>query len=147
MGKHMNTLHDVMEAWHDLDVDGVLAHLHDEFVWNNSGGMRATIDGKDAMRAVLTEMAKKTANNRWRLFDYAEVGDTLWMEGVDEFTDTSDGTHLVIPYCGVLEFKDGKIAKWREYFNAYLQTTQRKTKSVTPEVEVMLDRPVVTRAS
>ena len=67
MGKHMNTLHDVMEAWHDLDVDGVLAHLHDEFVWNNSGGMRATIDGKDAMRAVLTEMAKKTANNRWQL--------------------------------------------------------------------------------
>ena len=82
--------------------------LHDSFVWNNSGGMLPVIEGKDAMRAALTKMAGKTRSNSWRLFDYAETGDTLWMEGVDEFTGT-DGSHLAVPYAGVLEFRDGQL--------------------------------------
>ena len=52
-----------------------------------------------------------------------------------------------VPYAGVLEFKDGKILKWREYFNAYVQTSQREKREVSPLVEAMLDRPVVKRAS
>lgn len=143
---HMDTLHDIMEAWHRLDIDGVMDRLHDDFVWNNSGGMMPTIDGKPAMRAALEKMASKLESNAWRLFDYAEVGDTLWMEGVDEFFG-KDGTRLAVPYAGVLEFKDGKILKWREYFNAYVQTSQREEKVVSPLVEAMLDRPIVKRAS
>lgn len=144
MGRHIDTLHDVIEAWHRLDIEGVLSHLHDDFVWNNSGGMMPTIEGKEAMRAALTRMAAKTKSNAWRLFDYAEVGDTVWMEGVDEFIQT-DGVRLAVPYAGVLEFKDGRILKWREYFNAYVQTSQREKKEVSPLVEAMLDRPVVRR--
>jgi len=124
----------------------VMEHLHEDFVWNNSGGMMPTIDGKPAMRAALEKMAVKLESNAWRLFDYAEAGDTLWMEGVDEFFG-KDGVRLAVPYAGVLEFKDGKILKWREYFNAYVQTTQREQKVVSPLVEAMLDRPVVKRAS
>lgn len=145
MTRHIDTLLDVIEAWHRLDVDAVMEHIHDDFVWNNSGGMLPTINGKDAMRAALTKMAGKTQSNNWRLFDYAEVGDTLWMEGVDEFVGT-DGVRLAVPYAGVLEFADGRIRRWREYFNAYVQTSQREKKTVSAEVEAMLDRPVVTRA-
>src|SRR5688572_2629160 len=123
MGKHTDTLHDVIEAWHRLDVEGVIKHLHKDFVWNNSGGMRPTIDGKDAMREALVGMAGKLDSNSWRLFDVAEIGDTVWMEGVDEFIG-KDGVRLAVPYAGVLEFKDGLILKWREYFNAYVQTSQ-----------------------
>ncbi|MGY6661589.1 MAG: nuclear transport factor 2 family protein [Glycocaulis sp.] len=146
MARHIDTLLDVIEAWHRLDVDAVMEHIHDDFIWNNSGGMLPVFEGKDAMRAALTKMAGKTQSNDWRLFDYAENGDTLWMEGVDEFTGT-DGSHLAVPYAGVLEFKDGRIHRWREYFNAYVQTSQREKKEISPEVRAMLDRPVVTRVS
>lgn len=98
--------------------------------------------GREAMRAVLESMKGRITNNRWRLFDVAQVGDTVWMEGVDEF-DTADGIRVAIPYCGILEYEDGLIRQWREYFDGRLQENQLAGQGVSAHVDAMLDRPTV----
>ncbi|MDM7955103.1 nuclear transport factor 2 family protein [Blastomonas sp.] len=142
MTDHIATLKRVIESWHRSDVEGVLACLHEDVIWNNSGGIRAPIMGREAMRAALESMKGRITNNRWRLFDFAQAGDTVWMEGVDEF-DSTDGIRVAIPYCGILEYEDGVIRHWREYFDGRLQEDQLAGKGVSPHVDAMLDRPTV----
>jgi limonene-1,2-epoxide hydrolase len=142
MADHIASLKRVIESWHRADADGVLAELHDDITWNNSGGLKPPIQGKAQMAATLGAMKGRLKNNRWRLFDVAQVGDTVWMEGVDEF-DTMDGTRVAIPYCGILNYEDGKIRHWREYFDGRLQEEQIAGKGVRPTVDAMLTRKAV----
>mgnify|MGYP000038248726 CR=1 FL=1 len=140
MAKHIDTLRALIEAWGRLDIEGVLVHLHDDITWNNSGGLRKPVQGKAAMRAALESMKGKIADSKWRLFDWAEVGDTVWMEGVDECI-RKDGIRVAVPYAGVLEFEGKVIRKWREYFEGRLQEKMLAGEGVSAEVEAMLDRP------
>ena len=133
----------MIDAWARQDLDEVMTYLHDEVEWNNSGGFRPVVKGKAAMRAALESMAETIAESRWRLFDYVEEGDRLWMEGADEFI-LKDGKRVAIPYMGMLEYEDGLIRYWREYYNGYLHTTQGKTGEVAPEAQAMLNRPAIT---
>jgi len=142
MTDHIATLRRVIESWHRADVEGVMACLHPDIIWNNSGGIRAPLRGADAMRKTLEGMKGRITNNRWRLFDVAQDGDKVWMEGVDEF-DTVDGVRVAIPYCGILDFKDGLIHHWREYFDGRLQENQLAGQGVSEHVEAMLARPAV----
>lgn len=140
MPGHIDTLRAVIAAWERLDVEGVLAHLHDEIIWNNSGGIRRPVEGKEAMRKALLAMKGNIAESRWRLFDWAEKGDVVWMEGVDEFL-RKDGILIVVPYAGVLEFEGPVIRRWREYFDGRLQEKMLAGEGVPATVEAMLDRP------
>jgi limonene-1,2-epoxide hydrolase len=38
------------------------------------------------------------------------------IEGREEYTDTRSGRRVGHPYMGILEFRDDKVAKWRDYF-------------------------------
>ena len=93
MAKHIDTLRSVIHAWRRLDIDGVLSHVHDDLIWNNSGGLNPPLIGKAAMRETLEEFASITKEGKWRLFAWAEVGDTVWMEGVEAVSYT----HLTLP--------------------------------------------------
>ena len=77
MAKHIDTLCAVINAWRRLDIDGVLSHVHDDLIWNNSGGLNPPLIGKAAMRETLEEFASITKEGKWRLFAWAEVGDTV----------------------------------------------------------------------
>ncbi len=52
----------------------------------------------------------------WRIDTWAESNGRLLMEGVEEATDTLAGKRIVHPYMGIIEVRDGRIARWREYF-------------------------------
>jgi limonene-1,2-epoxide hydrolase len=142
MTKHIDTLRSLISAWRNQDVEGVLVHVHDDITWNNSGGLRRPLQGKAEMRKALEGMAADIKEAKWRLFDWAEVGDTVWMEGADEFI-RNDGIRVVVPYAGVLEFQDGLILKWREYYQGQLIDQMLEGQGVPPEVDAMLDRPAV----
>lgn len=132
------TLLAVITAWRHQDVEGVLKHLTDDIVWQNSAGYNPPIVGKAAMRATLTTMAARIKTNHWRIFDHAESGDRLFMEGVDEFW-TKDGAHIAIPYAGSLHFRGPLIAKWTEYFDGRLSAEQTAKGGPTPHLAAMID--------
>lgn len=131
----------VIDAWHHQDIEGVLAHVTDDIVWRNSSGFAPAIRGKAAMRTALTSMAPIIKTNKWRIFDYAETGDRLFMEGVDEFW-LQGGQHVAIPYAGSLEFRGLLIREWREYFDGRLSAAGKAGEPVSAEVLEMIGRPV-----
>jgi limonene-1,2-epoxide hydrolase len=50
-----------------------------------------------------------------KLRHIVEVGDVVFHEGVETYT--RKGRKVALPYCGVFDFKDGKIIGWRDYFD------------------------------
>jgi limonene-1,2-epoxide hydrolase len=142
MKAHADTLRTMIAKWQELDVEGVLACIHDDITWNNSGGARAPVQGKAAMRKALEAMRDNIAETKWRLFACTEAGNTVWMEGVDEFL-RKDGKRVAIPYAGLLEFEDGLIRHWREYFDSKLIDRALSGDGVPPSVDAMLLRETV----
>jgi len=136
-------LEGIIAAWKKQDVEGVLAHVTDDIVWRNSSGYAPAIKGKAAMREALVKMKSmiKPGSNTWRIFDYAENADRLFMEGVDEF-DLTTGQHVAIPYAGSLQFRGQLVSEWREYFDGRISVDMKSGKPMTDEVREMLNRPV-----
>ncbi len=134
----------IIAAWKRQDVEGVLAQVTDDIVWRNSSGYAPAIRGKAAMRTALQNMKSVIApgSNNWRIFDYAESADRLFMEGVDEFTLTT-GQHVAIPYAGSLQFRGLLVSEWREYFDGRISADMKAGKPMTPEVREMISRPAV----
>jgi limonene-1,2-epoxide hydrolase len=63
-------------------------------------------------------ITKYWANNvgaTWVISRHAETDDCLLTEGREEYVN-ADGDKVVHPYMGIIEFKDGKITGWRDYF-------------------------------
>ncbi|MBU1376488.1 MAG: nuclear transport factor 2 family protein [Alphaproteobacteria bacterium] len=133
----------IIAAWKKQDVEGVLACVTDDIVWRNSSGYAPAIKGKAAMRTALNTMkaAIKPGSNTWRIFDYAESADRLFMEGVDEF-DLTTGQHVAIPYAGSLQFRGALVSEWREYFDGRISSDMKAGKPMSAEVTEMLDRPL-----
>lgn len=131
----------IIEAWRRQDVEGVLVHLTDDIVWHNSSGLNPAVRGKAAMRTVLQAMAKVIKTNTWRLFDYAENDDRIFVEGVDEFWLTT-GEHVAIPYAGVLQFRGALVSEWREYFDGRISAAMKAGQPISPELRALISRPV-----
>jgi len=82
------------------ELDSVLA-------LNNAAG--ATILPLDAGR--MRDFFREAA-----YFRVAEADGCLFIEGYEEYTDKRTGERIAHPYMGIMEFRDGKISKWRDYF-------------------------------
>lgn len=140
----MSRLYTVMQAiitaWRTQDVEGVLSHVTDDIVWQNSSGYAEPILGKAAMREALNVMGPKIKTSRWRIFDHIESGDRLFVEGVDEFW-TKDGAHIAIPYAGSMHFRGSLVHDWREFFDGRLSAEQRAL-GVTKHLETLIQQPV-----
>jgi limonene-1,2-epoxide hydrolase len=52
----------------------------------------------------------------WVIETHAETGNKLLVEGSERFFDTNTGREVNTPYMGIFEFRDGRIARWRDYF-------------------------------
>jgi limonene-1,2-epoxide hydrolase len=131
----------IIDAWRQQDVEGVLVHLTDDIVWHNSSGLNPAVRGKAAMRTTLQAMAKVIKTNKWRLFDYAENGDRIFVEGVDEFWLTT-GEHVAIPYAGVLQFRGALVSEWREYFDGRISAAMKAGQPISAELQALISRPV-----
>jgi limonene-1,2-epoxide hydrolase len=142
MNNHAESLRAMIAAWVRQDVDAVMGFLHDDITWHNSGGSRPPIEGKAAVRGAMETMRDNIVETRWRLFECAQVGDTVWMEGVDEFI-RKNGTRIAIPYAGLLQFEDGLIRHWREYYDSKLIDQAEAGDGVPASVDALLARPTV----
>jgi len=117
MADKIDVLKRVIAVWSERqDIDAVLDLMTDDVIWHYSAVTAPPAIGKAGARAFLEGFRDRVRNPRWRIFRYAECGDALFLEGADEF-DTPDGRTVVIPYMGILEFRDGLISGWRDYFD------------------------------
>lgn len=129
----------VIEDWRRKDIDAILARLHDDIVWHVAAAVAPPLRGKKATRAFLEKFAQEVAEVRWRLFHAAEVGDRLFVEGVDEFL-TSGGGRVAAPYAGVIEFRDNLIIGWRDYVDRSVIDAMRRGGEYPPQVVDLINR-------
>ena len=78
--------------------------------------IEATVNGKPAMKQMMEALAGQMNDVRWRIFQYAQNGDSVFLEGVDDFVNP-EGRRVVLPYAGVLMFRGALISQWRDYFD------------------------------
>lgn len=96
------------------DMEAFLAFFDDDVEYHYHVGTRPLI-GRDWVRKF---MAKYWANNSaatWVIDRHAESDGRLFTEGREVYTN-ADGDEVVHAYMGVIEFRDGKITGWRDYF-------------------------------
>ena len=115
MSAMQDTLHSIMEATRTGDDERFLAHLADDIEYIFHVGTRG-VQGKDGVRRFLAKYRTLAADPLWRVDHVAESGDCLFIEGYEEYTDLRTGERIAHPYMGIMEFRDGKVAKWRDYF-------------------------------
>lgn len=95
------------EAFLDLLTDDVEYHYH--------VGTRPLI-GKEWVQKFLVKYREVTSDAQWVINNHAENGNILFTEGVEEYFDVRSQMTISHPYAGVIEFRNGKIAKWKDYF-------------------------------
>ena len=95
------------EAFLDLLTDDVEYHYH--------VGTRPLI-GKEWVQKFLIKYREVTSDAQWVIHNHAENGNVLFTEGIEEYFDVRSQKTISHPYAGVIEFRDGKIVKWKDYF-------------------------------
>lgn len=113
---HIQTLLAFIAAWKAKNIDAALALMDDEVVWHFAAAIAPPARGKAKARRFMEGMATQVQEVRWRIFDHAERGERLFVEGVDEYV-SAEGRLVSAPYAGVVEFRDGRIIGLREYFD------------------------------
>ncbi len=115
MSAMMEVIEAVRQANLDDDDDAFLACLTDDIEYHYHMGTRPLL-GKEWVAKFLNKYREVTTDVLWRIDRFAEKDDMVFVEGYEEYTDTRTNERIAHPYMGIFEFRDGKIAKWRDYF-------------------------------
>jgi limonene-1,2-epoxide hydrolase len=134
-------LREVMLAWRRKDLDAMLEYIDDDIAWHSHVGS-PPLQGKAAMREFATRMTTQMKEIHWRLFEVARDADTLHVEGVDDFV-SNDGRRVVVPYAGVMRFRDGRIVEWRDYFDRALFDRLKAGEPLPAYLEALASRPAL----
>jgi limonene-1,2-epoxide hydrolase len=128
----------LIRAWHRHDIDAVLSKLAEDIVWYPAVGS-PPVQGRDGVRKVLEQFAPKRRQENWKVFHHAVNAERLFVEGVDDYVD-DQGRRVAVPYAGVVEFRDGLITGWRDYFDV---STLNRIKAGEPIPEAIV--PLISR--
>jgi limonene-1,2-epoxide hydrolase len=99
------------------DADLIRPLLADDVVYHNIGmapsvGIEATIANLQGQWSMFTGIYE------FRVSNLAAAGDVVLTERIDEVG--GDGSSMAVPVMGVFELRDGRIARWRDYFDTGL---------------------------
>ncbi len=115
MSQMQDTLAAIMTATRTGDDEGFLGCLTEDIEYQfhvGSPGVR----GRDGVRRFLAKYRTIAEDVVWRVDRCAEADGCLFIEGYEEYTDKRTGDRVAHPYMGIMEFRDGRVAKWRDYF-------------------------------
>ncbi|MEM6625953.1 MAG: limonene-1,2-epoxide hydrolase family protein [Pseudomonadota bacterium] len=105
-----------IEAWENRDVDAIVEAAANDIVYHNIP-MEPVI-GKDALRAAAAPFLQMSERVVWETPHIAETADgAVLTERLDHF-HLAGGKTISVRVMGVFEFDgDGKVSKWRDYFD------------------------------
>ena len=142
MSRKFEILKALIASWRDGDIDAVLGHMTDDIVWHYAASVAPPLTGKVKARKFLDNFKSQLTEVRWRLFDHAERGDTLFVEGVDEYL-SRDGHWVAAPYAGVFEFRGDLICGWRDYVDMGVMQAQQRGEARSAWVAALIERPAL----
>jgi limonene-1,2-epoxide hydrolase len=102
-----------VDVMNELDWDAVYAMMSRDIVYHNLPF--PVLEGVGAVRAFFAGVGQITDCD-WQIKNIASQGDVVLTERLDDFK--LDGTPVSLPVMGAFWIRDGKIAEWRDYFDA-----------------------------
>ncbi len=105
---------DFLDAWSRGDMETMTGYYHDDIISYPNRAMRP-LNGKAAVLEFLAKFGKGMSNPKFEQFLMVESGNTLFVEGTEAYM--KNGREILVPYAGIVEFKDGKIIAKRDYFD------------------------------
>jgi limonene-1,2-epoxide hydrolase len=115
MSELMSAIERLQEANKRRDKQAVLALVTADVEYQYHVGSKPLL-GVERVARFLDRYWEITADLEWRIDRWARNGNKLLVEGYEEYTDTRTGARVAHPYMGIFEFRDGLIARWRDYF-------------------------------
>lgn len=105
------TVRAFIDAWNALDQERIYGLMSDDIVYHNIP-MKPVI-GREPVRAHLAAWPVDACE--WELLNIATNGAVVLTERIDRFARGED--RIVVPVMGAFEVRDGRIARWRDYFD------------------------------
>lgn len=112
---HIDVMTQLMDTWKRRDVEGFLAMLDDDFQYHWHIGTKP-LQGKEKMRKFLGNYSNSFEQRVWKVIHHAEAGDLLMIEGYEELYDKTHDRVIQQPFMQACEFKNGKLARMRDYY-------------------------------
>lgn len=94
------------------DAEALIAYFTEDAVYHNMPMEPAV--GIEAVGEALKGVSQMTSRG-WEILHQAANGDVVLNERVDRFL--MGDKEVAVLVCGVFELRDGKIARWRDYFD------------------------------
>ena len=94
-------------------VDEIVAYFTDDAVYHNIPVDPAV--GPEAIKAVFSMFTTGVERMEFKIRNIVGEGDVVLTERVDVFV--MPNVTIELPVMGTFEVRDGKIAKWRDYFD------------------------------
>ncbi len=114
MGMMSDTYKESLAAWVRGDRDAMAKAYADDIVWYPNRSMNP-VHGKVAMMEFMEKFGRGMTDVFYEQTNMVESGNLLFVEGTENYT--KKGRKVQLPYAGVVEFRDGKIIGWRDYFD------------------------------
>ena len=103
------------DVWKHKDVDKIMAFFTDDAIYHNIPMDPANV-GKEQIRAVIEMFTAAPESIEFAVHNQAENAEGIVM---NERTDTFliGDTTIKLRIMGTFELSDGKISRWRDYFD------------------------------
>jgi limonene-1,2-epoxide hydrolase len=123
----METVLAFCEAWGRLDMDRIIAMLAPEIEYHNIP--LQPLAGKVEVERYLRSVGP-FESCEWEVVSIAANGDKVLTERIDRMV--TGGVSISLPVMGVFEVADGKIRRWRDYFDLASYRAQWPANEVKP---------------
>lgn len=142
MSRKLEILKRLIGCWQAGDIEGALGFMTDDIIWHYAAAVAPAVRGKDKARKFLTGFKARIREVDWRIFDWAERGERLFVEGVDQYL-SAEGGRVCAPYAGVLEFRGELICAWRDYVDVGVLSAQERGEPRSAWVAALVERPAL----
>ena len=109
-------------AWSRRNLDELMGFFTEDAEYQNIP-MGPAAKGKEAIKKVINSFLPMAKGLEFKVLHTAANGNLVFNERIDIF-DLGGGKKIELPVAGVFEVSDGKVAKWREYFDLQMYTKQ-----------------------
>lgn len=110
----LETVNRFCTAWEKGSLDEIAGMITDDAVYHNIPWRPN--EGREAVVTDFKNILEQFAPVRFEILRSAVAGNVVFNERVDHLT--VKGSAFSLPVVGVFEVRDGKIALWRDYFDA-----------------------------
>ena len=111
---NIDNVRDFIAKWEARDIDGIIESFSDDPFYHNIP--MEPLTSKAAIRAFIAPFLEPATGVEWTVHFIAEdAAGVVLTERIDAFE--FGPKRVALPVMGTFEFADGKLTKWRDYFD------------------------------